>query len=306
MIQFLNNIWIALSSENVELVNTLVLFAGVIENYLFILLFLNAFNVNSSFSQRGLYVVLIFSISLFTMNFITSPFNIIINYCCMLALIYFVFKLTWVKSFVSLILSLFVFALLNILIQNSYLTILNISFDTFMNVPIYRLLYLTILYISLFVTGKLFKNFQNMKLNLSFLDNLDKKTLILLCTNACVGFLALCIQLITTTFYIDIVPLIISILNFVLLASYLVLSIYSLTRVIKLSNTKKELASAEEYNKSLQNLYDEVKGFKHDFDNIVSTLDGYIETNDMHGLKEYFYGIKRDCKLAIFCRKNTN
>ena len=62
----------------------------------------------------------------------------------------------------------------------------------------------------------------------------------------------------------------------------------SRNRVIKLANTRKELASAEEYNKSLQHLYDEVKGFKHDFDNIVSTLDGFIENNDMIGLKDYF------------------
>lgn len=298
MIQFLNNIWIALSSENVELVNILVSFAGIIEHYLFMLLFLNAFDVKSSFKQKILYVTLIFAISLFTLKIIPSPFNVMINYTCIIVLIYFIFKLNLLKSIVSLIISMFVFGLLNVLLQNPYLTILNISFNTFMNVPIYRLCYLAILYLGLFIISELFKNFKKFKLNLSLLDNLDKKTKILLCINMFIGFLALSIQLITTAFYIDIVPIIISILNFILLIAFLILSIYSFTRMIKLANTKIELASAEEYNKSLQNLYDEVKGFKHDFDNIISTIDGFIENNDITGLQNYFCGIKKDCKLT--------
>ena len=68
--------------------------------------------------------------------------------------------------------------------------------------------------------------------------------------------------------------------------------------MIKLADAKKDLACAEEYNQSLEILYDKVKGFKHDFDNIVSSLDGYIENNDMIGLKNYFNEFKKDCKLT--------
>lgn len=112
------------------------------------------------------------------------------------------------------------------------------------------------------------------------------------------GFLTLCIQLIITTYYIDIVPIIITILSFLLLVSFLALSIYSFTRIIKLANTKRDLACAEEYNQSLEILYDKVKGYKHDFDNIVSALGGYIENDDMNGLKKYFNEIKKDCKIT--------
>ena len=64
----------------------------------------------------------------------------------------------------------------------------------------------------------------------------------------------------------------------------------------KLITTTLELQSAEEYNKSLSVLYDTVKGFKHDFDNIVSTINGYIETDDMDGLKSYFIKFHTDCQ----------
>ena len=127
---------------------------------------------------------------------------------------------------------------------------------------------------------------------------MDNKTVAILCLNLIMGFLTLFIQLIITAYYIAIVPIIITILNFILLVSFLILSIYSFTRMIKLADAKKDLACAEEYNQSLEILYDKVKGFKHDFDNIVSSLDGYIENNDMIGLKNYFNEFKKDCKLT--------
>ncbi len=45
--------------------------------------------------------------------------------------------------------------------------------------------------------------------------------------------------------------------------SIFLLSLFILSRVITLETTKKSLQSAEEYNKSLTILYDEVKGFNH-------------------------------------------
>ena len=68
--------------------------------------------------------------------------------------------------------------------------------------------------------------------------------------------------------------------------------------MIKLANARRDLECAEEYNKSLEIMYDEVKGFKHDFNNIVSTLDGFIENNDLIGLKNYFNDVKKDCKIT--------
>ena len=298
MIQFLNNIWIALSSENAELVNLLSLPLFPVENFILMNLFLIILNVKANFKQKLLYVFAMSLISVITSFFIPSPINVLLNYTCMLFFIKIIFNLNLLKSFLSLISSIFIFGVLNVLIQNPYLIILNIDPTTFISTPLYRIPYLIIVYTSLLFICLIFKHLNFSKFNLELLDTLDQKTLVLLIFNLLLGFLTLCIQLITTTFYIDIVPLIISILNFVLLIAFLVLSIYSLTRVIKLANTRKELASAEEYNKSLQILYDEVKGFKHDFDNIVSTLDGYIENNDMNGLKQYFYGVKKDCKLT--------
>ena len=298
MMQFLNNIWIALSTENVGLVNLMLVPATFIENYLLMNLFLIVLNVFANRKQKLFYTISLTILNLISLNLIPSPFNVIINYICMLLFIMFTFKLNILKSCIALVLSIFTFALLNILIQNPYLTICNITLETFSIVPIYRITYVLILYFIVYMICLILKRFKTFKFNLTLLDSLDKKTLRILSINLCVGILALFIQLITTAFYIDIVPVIISILNFILLVSFLTLSIYSFTRIIKLANTRRDLRSAEDYNKSLEIMYDEVKGFKHDFGNIVSTLDGFIENNDINGLKNYFAEVKKDCKIT--------
>ena len=287
---------------NIELSPILVDFvyfiAYIIESYLFITMFLMVFNVTSSNKQKILCVLLIISISELTSYILPTPFNVIINYVCMVILITLIFNLNLLKSFVSLIITSSVFGLLNILIQNPYLTILNIPLETFLNSPEYRLPYLLLLYSTITCIIIFLSKFRKMKLNLDLLDSLDKKTKIILYLNLIVGFMSLCIQLLITAFYLDIVPIFISISNFIVLVAFLIISIYSFTRIIKLAVTKKDLEYAEDYNKSLELLYDEVKGFKHSFNSMISSIDGYIEDNDMEGLRKYFRQFQKEYNLT--------
>ena len=298
MTQFLNNIWTFLNTENSEFLEHLGIIMIPIENYLFMSIFLLSLNITSNKKQKILYVIGMTLLSLITSHFLPLPFNVIINYGCVILLIKFIFKMDFFKALISLILPTFIFGLCNMLIQNPYLTLLHISQDDFMVTPIYRIPYLFILYSCAFVICVLLKNFKKLKFTLDLIDTLDKKTKIILLMNLIAGFLTLCIQLVVTAFYIDIIPMAITILSILLLISFLVLSIYSLSRVVKLSITKKDLKNAEDYNKSLQQLYDKVKGFKHDFESMVFTLGGYLDNNDLDGAKSYFEDMKKDCKFT--------
>ena len=297
MNQFLNNVIRSLTQENPQLLKYLLIPSGFIENYISMILFLTFFNVKNNTRQKFLYVIVTSLISLTTSYIIPEPFNFFINYTCILILIKLIFKLSILKSVIPLALSIFIFGILNVLLQNPYMSIFNISLDMLLNIPIYRLSFLMCLYLSLLIICIALKKIKKIRFSLDFLDNLDKRTLIILYINLIVGFLTISIQLVINTFYIDMVPLIITFLNFILLISFFALSIYSFTRVIKLSNTKRNLESAKEYNKSLEILYDKLKGFQHDFNNIITTLDGFIENNDINGLKEYFIEVKKDCKI---------
>ena len=69
-----------------------------------------------------------------------------------------------------------------------------------------------------------------------------------------------------------------------------------MTKAFNLVLTTQKLQSAEEYNNTLHILHDNVRCFKHDFDNIVTTIGGYIRTNDMEGLQQYYLQLEDDCQ----------
>lgn len=298
MTQFLNNIWTFLNTENAELVSLLVIPLYPLETFLLMELFLILFDIKATWKQKLFYVLCNSFLGILNARFVPSPFNVFINYLIVFILIKVTFKLDFLKSATSLIVSTFIFGLCNILIQNPYLTLLHINPDSFIVTPIYRIPYLLSLYLFAFIVCVLLKKFKNLKFTLDLIDTLDKKTRIILLINLVTGFLTLCIQLVLTAFYIDIIPMIITILSFLLLISFLVLSIYSFSRIVKLAITKRNLQNAEDYNKSLQQLYDKVKGFKHDFESMVFSLGGYLDNNDLAGAKSYFEDMKKDCKFT--------
>lgn len=298
MTQFLNNIWTFLNTENIDFITTASVFIRLIENYLFMNIFLLSLNISSNKNQKLLYVVLMTLLSIVTSEFIPSPFNVIVNYGCVILAIKYIFKLDFLKALISLIVSTFAFGLCNILLQNPFSTAFHIGPDKLVSIPIYRFSYLLILYMFISLICIFLSKFKQVKFTLNLIDALDRKTKIILLINLFTGFLALSVQLILTAFYIDIAPVIITMLSFILLISFLALSIYSLSRVVKLSITKKSLQSAEDYNKSLEQLYGKVKGFKHDFESMVFTLGGYLDNNDLAGAKSYFEDMKKDCKFT--------
>lgn len=64
---------------------------------------------------------------------------------------------------------------------------------------------------------------------------------------------------------------------------------------MKLEKTVMDLEQEKQYNKTLQILHDNVRAFKHDFSNIIASIGGYVETNDLEGLKKYYKQLLQDC-----------
>lgn len=298
MSQFLNFAWRALYSENDLLLNIILIPAGLIEAYLIISLAIVIFNITLPKTKMAICALLLAFTSMLLSAFVPAPYYIVLNYVFIFLYIKLFTKLSFIKTFIGEIFSTFTFGIINILVQNPYITLLNIDFETYLNIPIYRILYLIIVYSIIQLIIFVLKKFRNKRISLDYIDNLDKKTLIILCLNIVTGFITLILQLVITTFYINVVPLIITFANFVIFVLFFCTSIYSFTRIIKLADTRKNLESVEEYNKSLTILYDEVKGFNHDFKNIISTIDGYVENVDISALKQYIGEVKEDCRIT--------
>lgn len=292
--EILNNIWTALTTPN-EMFITITSIPVIlfIEMPLLMYMFIYGLEITATKKQKILYVTSMTLVTLLGMFVIPSPFNILFNYGMMIILICIIFKLGILKSFIAMLIPTIVYSLIGILIINPFLNFFNATSEEGMNVPIYRYGYSLILY-AIFLVINLILKYRHS--TLAVLDELDKKSKIIILANLVLGFLAITFQLIITFYYSNSMPSIITFLSFLSLFAYFGISIYSLTRVLKLAIKTQELESAEAYNKSLSILHDSVRGFKHDFDNIVATIGGFIKTDDMEGLKQYYYQLEDDCQ----------
>ena len=78
----------------------------------------------------------------------------------------------------------------------------------------------------------------------------------------------------------------------------LIFVFYSIFITIKSFFLQKKLNVANLYNTNLSNLYDDVKGFKHDFQNMVFTIGGFINSNDIASLKNYYNSLLEECQTV--------
>jgi len=292
--EFLNNIWTFLNTENAEFINiSSIPILFFIEIPLTMYMFIYALNIPASRRQKILYVILASLVGTLSNFVIPSPYNVVFNYGMLLLIIIFIFKQNLLKSCIAMILPTIIFVLLGNITLNPFLKFFNVTYDHAFIVPIYRYSYLLVYY-GIILSINLLLKYKNIAF--SNLDYFDKNNRIMLYTNLLLGLVTIILQLFLTVYYLDTLPIFITFISSLSLLAYFFISIYSLNRVTKLVLTTQALKSAEEYNKSLSILYDNVKGFKHDFDNIVSAIGGYVKTNDIEGLNKYYHQLEEDCQ----------
>ena len=289
----LNNIWTAVSTPNEGLIKIFLAFLAIfIEVPLTFSLIKNVFKIICSKKQKYIYLTITIIIALLSMFFIEWPYNVILNYVSAFIIIYFVFKMGILKTIVAALFPSIVFNLVGTLLLNPYLTMLNITYDQATTIPLYRLPFALLMYLIVYFFNFILK-YKNFTINI--LDDFDKRNKFIITLNFIFGFFNIAIQVVLTANYTDILPIQFTFFNFVCLLIYFGLSFFSIAKIMSLVTTTKKLESAEEYNKTLHILHDSVRGFKHDFDNIVTTIGGYIKTDDMKGLEKYYSQLEEDC-----------
>ena len=289
----LNNLWLAISTPNEELISILSIPLLIfIEAPLNFLLISNIFNIKFSKKQSILYIFTTGIIAVIANLFMNWPYNIIFNYVTNFIILYFIMKLNFIKAFIATVFPSIIFNLLGTLLAKPYLAILNITYEQTNTILIYRLPFALITYLIVFIINKVIKY---KSVTIDILENFDKKNKLIITLNFIFGLFNIMFQGIITAYYTDILPIQITFLNFISLLMYFVLSFLSLAKISNLVTTTQKLESAEEYNKTLHILHDNVRGFKHDFDNIVTTIGGYIKTDDMEGLEKYYSQLQEDC-----------
>lgn len=253
-------------------------------------------NIHTNEKRKIFYTIVLLSlINIISGFLIPSPFNVFINYISSSILIIILFKTTPFKTLISFVCSVAIFAIISSLILTPYISILKITSEQLSSIPFYYIGFLLTNYTINLILIHILK-IRKIKFNINILEDIDKKNKYIIFTNFIFGTFTLIVQACILFYYINKLPIIITFLSCISLLAYFGISIYSITRATKLTLTRKKLESAEEYNKTLRILHDSVRGFKHDFDNIVTTIGGYVRTNDMEGLKSYYVQLEDDCQ----------
>lgn len=89
---------------------------------------------------------------------------------------------------------------------------------------------------------------------------------------------------------LDLIQLNLVFFIFYLLFTLVAFSIYSRTlrKELRIKQTKAEYESIQQYTEGLESQYNQIRKFRHDYQNILSSLDSYIEENDWDGLRNYY------------------
>ena len=83
--------------------------------------------------------------------------------------------------------------------------------------------------------------------------------------------------------------------NIIICSILVIINIYNFfnRREIIISNLRIE--TLEENNRNLIEVNDHARCFKHDFNNILQAIDGYIILDDMNSLQKYFKSLLKEC-----------
>lgn len=291
--EILNNIWLAISTPNQDIVNIILLICVFMEAFMILLLFTSLSKIKPTWKQTLTYILVNSCLGLLAMWLVPAPFNIFINYIFPFVTSALIFRKSVLKLSISIVVSLVIFNLIGMLLLNPFLALFKITSENLRTIPMYRTMYMFLIYM---ITVIIILIIRYKDYVLKITENIDKKNKIIIISNLCFGIFAIIVQSITLFYYVDMLPIVITLLSFISLLIYFGLSFYSLTRILKLISTTKKLESAEAYNNSLRVLHDSVRSFKHDFDNTITTIGGFIMTNDIDGLKKYYKQLQADCQ----------
>lgn len=289
--QIFQTIWTAMTTQNDIALSIIFFLLSFIEASVSMLLFTTIFDMKSSRKSKIIYVFLVAIVGSIIRIFIPDPFGSFINILFILCSIKFVFKASWLKALLSEFVMIALSTVLKLFMFKFYQTVLNIPYDNVMTIPIYRFIFTSSIYLCIYLLYRIIKYF---KFNIK-LENMTKKNKILFIVNTFLGILAIATQIYLMAFYSDKMPIYITITSILSLLAYFIISFYSLLSTNKLDTTTRDLEEAQLYNKTLTILHDSIRGFKHDFHNIVQSIGGYADRGDLEGLRIYYRQLLQDC-----------
>jgi len=235
-------------------------------------------------------------------NFIPQYITAVISFLLAVFVSIFIFKLNYKKSILSYLITVITTAIVDCAVSLSLLKLFNLSTLTEIATSqtltsIGRTAITVILFIIAFIIKII-----NQKRDTHTVSNIKSSTNLV---TLIVTFFLLIPNLIMIAYYYDNkpLPLLIIIINIVAIIATLLINIFNTQNGIKLIQAEEELITEKTYNSTLEHLVDNLRTFKHDYDNTLHTINGYLFTEDMTGLREFVKQVMKETKTIAALNK---
>lgn len=292
--EVLQTIWNALTSENEIAMTIISIPCTFIEIYLYMLLIVQILNIDTTKRKKLVFVVIFSIISILNTYFEVPPFNNFINMLSLPILVLLIFKTNVLKAILSEILIFILGVLSSGSIAAIYPLFTGVTPSDITYIPIHRLCVSILMYILLYLIYRLLKHFN---INITLIDKFKRRISVPIIINFIIGSIAIGVEYYLLFNYMDVLPTTLVFFNLAILLLYFLLSIFSLIRTNKLEITTQNLEEQKLYNKHLTTLHDNIRGFKHDFNNIVQAIGGFLTTDNIDGLKAYYKDLLEECQI---------
>lgn len=294
--EIFQTIWTALTTPNELLAKIMLIPLAFLEAFVSMLFFTTVLNIQTSKKQKINYVLCLGTLTNFINLIIPNSFiKFLLNTILWPIFVIVFLKTSILKGILSEVFALILSLCLELLVTNFLQIVFNVKHETIIATPLLRCSFALLINIITFILAITIKRF---KLTLKIFDGISEKTKKLLVCNAVLLVLIIISQFYLIAFYNNILPIYITFISIIGLLAYFALSIYSILNISKLEITSRDLKQSQLYNKTLTVLHDNIRAFKHGFHNIVHALGGYIDTEDIEGLKKYYQQLLNDCQCT--------
>lgn len=280
-----------LMTPNVVINNILICIFGFLEIFLYEKFFTNLLKIRPSKKQSYTYILIASIIAIITNLFVKNPFSYLINLISFFIFMHFLFKQNIRNSCIAMVstyISIFISVVLAQTILNEFM---KINYIDMVTIPLYHIITSLLIYTVFSLICILLKKRKKIS------DYLQPSLKVTVIINLILGISVIFINSYIISIYHFNFSATVKVIMILSLLVYFVFSMYSILRTNKLEQTAKDLETEKIYNKTLSILHDNIRCFKHDFNNIVKVIGGYIDLNDMNGLNKYYQSLLKECKL---------
>ncbi len=258
-----------LMNPNAELINIISIPCTLIEVIIHVNISLVLLNKFTCRKNKYLCILFIYVLIIINRLIIIAPFNVILNVLIFIFMYLIFFKVQLVEACIAVSVPFLLTALFEMISSQIYTLIFNRPYAEFASYPLYAIIFLLIVYTCMFIILQLFKHF---KVNISLFTNLNKKDSISIIGTIILGFVTVFLQLYITAFYNNILPHSIILLSIACLIAYFFVSLFNMIKTKQLEIANRDINNLQLYNNTLKIMYDNIRAFKHDFNNIMNGI----------------------------------